>query len=144
MNKTPAVPALWLLTVLCAPYLCWGAEHLVVKDVVIPAYPPLARMAKLQGSVRVEIEISTDGRVISAKASGGDPILLRAAEANIRLWTFQASDDQTENPIKHTIIFEYKVVGERVAFPNCPAVQLHLPDRVEISTQPPLLNPDSH
>ena len=140
MNRTLVVPVLLALTVLSASNFCLGEQRVVVKDVVVPAYPPLAKTAKLEGSVPVEIEINADGKVISAKGKGGDPILQRAAEENIRLWTFQPSEDHTQNPVKHTIIFDYKIVGKRVAIPSCPAVLLHLPDRVEISAQPPLLN----
>jgi TonB family protein len=137
MQRTSVLLA---LTVLCASNFCLREQPVVVKDVVVPAYPPIAKTAKLEGSVPVEIENNSDGKVISAKGKGGDPILQRAAEENIRLWTFRPSEDHMQNPVKHTVIFDYKIVGERVARPSCPAVLLHLPDRVEISAQPPQLN----
>jgi hypothetical protein len=45
-----------------------------VKHKVGPNYPPLAWQASIQGSVTVEIELGTDGDVVSAKASGAHEI----------------------------------------------------------------------
>ena len=44
-----------------------------------PPYPPLAKTAKTQGAVAVQIVIDEQGRVISAKALSGPPLLLQAA-----------------------------------------------------------------
>src|SRR2546430_8845439 len=75
-----------LLGALCVSTTCWATAPLAVRDIVVPEYPPVARMALLQGSINIDIEIGSNGKVISANAIGGDPILLRAAENNIRLW----------------------------------------------------------
>jgi hypothetical protein len=68
-----------LAVVLSCSAFSWSAD-VKVKDIPIPEYPPLARMALLEGEVTVVIDIAGDGRVISAKGAGGDPILQRAAE----------------------------------------------------------------
>jgi len=130
----------YLFLTLCGTALCWSADYPRVKDVPIPKYPPLARMAQLEGAVTVEVEIGADGRVTSAKSTGGHAILQRAAEENARLWTFGVITNGGEFPIRHTIIFDYKIVGNRVAYPDCPQVVLHLPNSVEITSQPPLVN----
>ena len=44
-----------------------------------PPYPPLARTANMQGTVAVQIVIDEQGRVASAKATSGPPLLLNAA-----------------------------------------------------------------
>ena len=44
-----------------------------------PPYPAIARAANVQGAVAVQIVIDEQGRVISAKATGGHPLLLNAA-----------------------------------------------------------------
>jgi periplasmic protein TonB len=54
-----------------------------------PAYPPLARQIRLEGSVTVEIFISPDGRVESARALNGHPLLMTAAVEAARAWRFQ-------------------------------------------------------
>jgi protein TonB len=44
-----------------------------------PPYPPIAKAAGVQGTVAVQIVIDEQGRVISAKATNGPPLLLSAA-----------------------------------------------------------------
>ena len=45
-----------------------------------PPYPIIAKQIKQQGSVAVQIVVDEQGRVISAKATSGPPLLLHAAE----------------------------------------------------------------
>ncbi len=55
------------------------------------AYPDIARAAQIQGTVDVEIIISSDGGVSSANAISGHPLLKQAAEKNIKTWRFDSS-----------------------------------------------------
>ena len=48
-------------------------------DKPAPPYPPIAKAAGVQGTVAVQIVIDEQGRVISAKATSGHPLLLSAA-----------------------------------------------------------------
>jgi protein TonB len=45
-----------------------------------PPYPPLAKQVGAQGSVNVQVLIDETGKVISAKAVTGNPLLMRAAQ----------------------------------------------------------------
>ncbi|MBI3650973.1 MAG: TonB family protein [Acidobacteria bacterium] len=54
-----------------------------------PVYPPLAKQVHAQGAITVEIFISADGRVESARALGGHPLLMSAAAEAARGWRFQ-------------------------------------------------------
>jgi len=49
-----------------------------------PAYPPVAKAAKASGTVAVNVTFDESGRVISAKAFAGHPLLRPAAEAAAR------------------------------------------------------------
>jgi len=53
-----------------------------------PDYPPLAKQIRLAGSVPVEIIISPDGRVESARAMSGHPLLATAAVKAAYGWRF--------------------------------------------------------
>src|ERR1044072_9707466 len=43
-----------------------------------PVYPPLARAARISGSVVVEVTLDEDGKVISGPRGAGRPLLPRA------------------------------------------------------------------
>jgi periplasmic protein TonB len=54
-----------------------------------PTYPAIAKQTRLQGSVTVEVMISPEGRVESARALGGHPLFVSAAVEAARGWRFQ-------------------------------------------------------
>lgn len=56
---------------------------------IAPAYPQLARQARVAGTVKVEATIGRDGRVRIARAVSGPPLLRRAAEDAVRQWKYQ-------------------------------------------------------
>jgi len=45
-----------------------------------PAYPPIAKQARIEGSVNVQVLVDETGRVVSAKAVSGSPMLMHAAQ----------------------------------------------------------------
>src|SRR5689334_23020647 len=55
---------------------------------VEPVYPPLAKAAQVSGAVVVEVTIDTDGKVMSARAVAGHPLLKDAAVMAARQWLF--------------------------------------------------------
>jgi protein TonB len=52
-------------------------------------YPPLARMAHIQGVVRLEAVISRDGTIENLKVIGGPPLLVKAATDSVSRWRYQ-------------------------------------------------------
>jgi TonB family protein len=59
---------------------------------VQPDYPPIAKQVNASGEVRVEVIIGENGRVISAKAVSGHPVLRAAAEDAARKWVFKPTE----------------------------------------------------
>jgi protein TonB len=53
-----------------------------------PAYPAIAKAARVQGVVKVQILIDEDGQVISASAIEGHPLLRDASVQAARQWRF--------------------------------------------------------
>jgi protein TonB len=60
-----------------------------VKKCATPQYPSLGRSVHVQGSVVVEVEIDVDGKVVSAIAISGPPLLRASAVAAARQWEFE-------------------------------------------------------
>lgn len=55
----------------------------------MPVYPSLARNARVSGTVRVEAVIGPDGKVKSARALQGPPLLRQAAADAVKKWMYQ-------------------------------------------------------
>lgn len=75
-----------------------------------PTYPPLAKAAQVSGSVVVEVTADEEGKVISARAISGHPLLKDAAVAAARKWTFTPTALQGV-PVKviGTITFNFEL-----------------------------------
>ncbi|MBI4164892.1 MAG: TonB family protein [Acidobacteria bacterium] len=54
-----------------------------------PEYPPLAKVARIQGTVRLEAIISRDGTVQDLKVLSGHPLLVKAALEAVQRWRYQ-------------------------------------------------------
>lgn len=117
---------------------CGSAQRVCVRHMIVPGYPRLARTARLQGSVNIEIQIDAEGTVVSAVASGANKVLQRAAEQNLRQWTFYPrllTGGSSSTRLKVT--FVYRLEGEQEYYDPPPRVVLDIPSRVQITTNPP-------
>ena len=56
---------------------------------VSPQYPPIAKAARIQGAVQVQVLISEEGHVVSTQVVSGHPMLRAAAEDAGRQWLFK-------------------------------------------------------
>lgn len=54
-----------------------------------PAYPPLAKQARIQGTVRFNTVIGLDGKIIWLQAVSGHPLLIPAAQDAVRQWVYR-------------------------------------------------------
>jgi len=75
-----------------------GAQRIVASGAVQqsklidqpkPQYPPLARQARIQGTVRFNALIGVDGRVANLTLVSGHPLLVPAAQEVVQQWTYQ-------------------------------------------------------
>lgn len=91
-----------------------------------PNYPLLARQARIQGDVRVQV--ITDGESVrDAAAESGNPLLRKAAEENARTWKFAP-----HAPTSFHVTFRYKLS------PSDMCVKFFVsPALVEVQASPP-------
>jgi protein TonB len=54
-----------------------------------PDYPEVARMARVEGTVRIEVTINEQGHVIKTKIVSGYPILDQAAIDTVKKWVYE-------------------------------------------------------
>jgi len=63
------------------------AANLIRK--VMPNYPPLARQARISGTVRFTAVISRDGTIQNLQLVSGHPLLVEAAREAVKLWVYK-------------------------------------------------------
>jgi protein TonB len=54
-----------------------------------PDYPQLAKIARIQGTVRLEAVIGTDGAIKGLKVMSGHPLLVKTALEAVKQWRYQ-------------------------------------------------------
>lgn len=106
-------------------------ETVSVKYLAPPIYPVIALTAKLQGTVKVEVKLAPNGKVISAKASGAHDILNQTSEANALQWTFSPIVKGCD----YTLTYVYKLEGKESYHPRPTRIILELP-HIELIAQP--------
>ncbi|MGH9497107.1 MAG: energy transducer TonB [Candidatus Sulfotelmatobacter sp.] len=56
---------------------------------VPPVYPPLARQARIQGTVLLQAQISKDGNIVNLQLISGHPMLAPAAIEAVKQWRYK-------------------------------------------------------
>jgi hypothetical protein len=107
-----------------------------VKYFPQPEYPEEALVKNIQGSLLLTACFGSDGKVISVGGNGGNPVLVKAAEENLRQWVFGSLPPAGEYPMCYTVEYAYKLEGTPVAEIAPSFVRVNLPERVEIVGHP--------
>lgn len=88
-----------------APQLL-NPEELHFLKFELPEFPPLARMAKIQGKVELSLEVDQQtGEVKNTTVVSGHPLLAKSAEAAAQRWRFDPGAQATNHPIR--VILDY-------------------------------------
>ena len=72
-----------------------SASSRKVRSKISPAYPPLARQMNVAGRVKIEVTISSDGRVVNTRTVGGSPLLVGAATDAVKKWRYEPSSKES-------------------------------------------------
>lgn len=83
-------------------------EHLVKK--VEPNYPPLAKMARIQANVVLQVRIAKDGSVADIKVKSGHPLLVKAALDAVTQWKYKPfTSDGNAVEITTTVVIPFSL-----------------------------------
>jgi periplasmic protein TonB len=66
-----------------------GVTQGLLTKRIQPAYPPLARQARIQGQVVLQAEISKDGSIQNLRLISGHPMLAPAAIEAVKQWKYK-------------------------------------------------------
>ncbi len=84
----------WILaSALFAAHAAADARKPVVNP--DPEYPEIARRMNISGTVKVELVISADGTIKSAKVLGGHPVLADAVQKALKKWKYVPGASET-------------------------------------------------
>jgi len=92
----------FLVSVVCW-FLPFVAEAQTAIGAAVPFYPPLARVANVQGEVMLEVT-AEDGRISAIKILSGHRLLSDAAAANVRTWLLVR-----QVPMTFRVGFQYRL-----------------------------------
>lgn len=104
----------------------------------LPRYPPIARLAKIQGEVKVDFTLNSHGEVVTATAVSGHPMLKGAAEENVKTWRFELPKNLYRTDWKYSMVFNFKISNDEQPYEN-PKLTVSLDSFrfVEVVTNPP-------
>src|SRR5256885_6734711 len=71
-----------------------------VKTKVSPVYPELAKRMNVTGKVKIEVIITSEGRVKSTRAVGGHPLLVQACLDAVKEWKFAAAPEESTQVVE--------------------------------------------
>lgn len=67
-----------------------------ILNQVTPQYPEIARRMSLEGIVKLTVTVTPSGNVKAIEATGGSPLLLKAAQDAIRMWKWAPAPQESQ------------------------------------------------
>jgi TonB family protein len=96
MIKKFAIMACNLFLLSALSLSVFAQDRTLVKKAA-PSYPEMARRMHVGGAVVVKITIGPDGKVKSASALSGHPLLTQAAVSAVKEWVYSPGAEETRN-----------------------------------------------
>lgn len=125
------------ILVLITAATCGAQTSLFPRHIEPPVYPPIAYVAHISGVVVLTVTIDAGGRVLTAEAADGPPLLVAVAIRNVQSWTF---DRPAAAPFAETFVYDFRINGEAPQEGECTdpssRVTFDLPNRVTIERRP--------
>jgi TonB family protein len=88
----------------------------VLKSFSQPQYPPLPRLARIQGQVQLQLFVNHLGDVVAVNVLSGHPMLAPAAVENVKSWKFQMPKNASLEDQQYETTFDF-VIADRVDLP---------------------------
>lgn len=115
-----------------------GNDNPKVIETKVPVYPMIALAARASGTVVVDVQIDSDGKVSSAKVNQGHPLLSGASRNAAIHWRFE-SDAKGEGNRRVSLMFDFVLpsVPGKCAGGSTTISAYHLQIESPIIQQPP-------
>jgi TonB family protein len=84
----------------------WSAtKQPVVSETSLPTYPPLARAARIEGMVIVDLEVDASGVVTGIRSIMAHPLLRAASERAAKNWKFEPAKEDAVRLARLVFVF---------------------------------------
>ena len=116
-----------------------GRTYACVRSLGLIAYPPIARQARIQGTVEAEVTLQAKGLPGKIKVGDGHPLLKKQTEEAVRGWRYTCGHDHCIGGEKIALVVEFRLEGEPL-YLDCPQVSVTQADhsiRVLLLSHPP-------
>jgi Gram-negative bacterial TonB protein C-terminal len=132
---------LWVLvnfaviaTMLCIASIGQAQEHKAIRKATPLSYPTVARLAQIQGEIKLALEIDSDGHIVSVSKINGPDSLAVVAAKEIKEWRYTASDQLW----RATLVILYLL--EKPLLPSAPVarVTIRTPFDISVTSNYPL------
>lgn len=106
-----------------------GGSLLMSGD--LPVYPPLAIQARLEGSVRLSLQVRQGVVKRAEPISASHALLTSAARRNVLSWQFAPGVSGVTE-----VTFVYEIEGDEVITPENPEITMKIPEYVRVVARP--------
>lgn len=97
-------------------------------------YPSMARLAQIQGEIRLKLEVAADGEIISVSTTAGPDALTAIATKEIRAWRYASGGQRCSVPLAiHYSLEKPLTSGAPVA-----RVEINTPFDITVTSSYPL------
>ena len=83
---------------------------LAVNPTKFPSYPPIAFAAHVWGTIRMDMKISSDGKIVSIDAIEGPEMLRGAAKDFVSSWELGWHEERKHHACVERVVIDYKFV----------------------------------
>jgi TonB family protein len=111
-----------------------------VLKFVAPRYPPIARIVRIQGDVRLLVEVASDGSAKNVTVISGHPMLSYGVTDALKQWRFGCQ--RCDGELRHVVIISFELddtlpaeCGSKPAALRC--VEPRLPSRLIVRDRVP-------
>jgi hypothetical protein len=83
---------------------------LAVNPTKLPIYPPIGLAAHVGGTIRMDVKVSSDGRITSIDAIEGPELLRGAAKDFVSSWELGWHEERKHHPCVERVVIDYKFI----------------------------------
>lgn len=109
-------------------------ERVTLVKLADAYYPPLAREARVIGTVEVILNLRPDGSVVSSDAISGHPLLRETAEAIARASEFKC--DRCAGETEHHVFIVFQLLAGECCGEQIPGIRAHDVNAPQVTDHP--------